>query len=70
MPKTYVTVQDDTVDLACQKIYGFTAGVTELTLAANPGLADRGFILPMGVVIVMPDAPAAQGDAPLKQLWD
>ncbi|ANI30002.1 MULTISPECIES: tail protein X [Yersinia] len=61
--------QNDTVDALCWRYYGRTAGVTEQVLAANPGLADRGPILPHGYPVTMPDiTPAATSQ--LLQLWD
>jgi phage tail protein X len=63
------TLQGDTVDAVCQRVYGRTAGVTEAVLAANPGLADLGPVLPHGTVIDLPDIspqPAVQR----VQLWD
>lgn len=63
------TLQGDTVDAVCQRVYGRTAGVTEAVLAANPGLADLGPVLPHGTVIDLPDTtpqPAVQR----VQLWD
>jgi phage tail protein X len=66
----YITKQGETVDLACWKFYGRTAKVTEAALAANPGLAALGPILPLGTRILMPDQPAPGREArPLIQLW-
>lgn len=61
--------QGDTLDLILHRHYGYTAGITEQVLALNPGLAERGPILPMGSLITLPDAPT-QAAAPLIQLWD
>ncbi|APF87460.1 tail protein X [Ralstonia nicotianae] len=61
--------QGDTIDAICQRVYGRTAGVTETVLAANPGIADLGPILPHGAALVLPDIspqPAVQ----TVQLWD
>lgn len=63
------SIQGDTVDRICQRVYGRTAGVTEQVLIANPGLADRGPILPMGTLITLPDQ-APQAESPMLQLWD
>ena len=52
---TYSTKDGDMVDLICFRQTGRTAGVTEAVLAANPGLAARGPVLPAGVAIVLPD---------------
>lgn len=54
----YVTRTGETVDLACQRYYGRTKAVTEAVLAANQGLAEKGPVLPIGTVIMMPPAPA------------
>ncbi len=68
----YMTSDGDMVDLICRRHYGqTTAGIVEQVLQANPGLADRGAILPMGITIVLPEV---QGDAlPVVasvKLWD
>ncbi|QRQ88517.1 tail protein X [Cupriavidus oxalaticus] len=63
------TVQGDTVDSVCQRIYGRTAGVTEAVFEANPGLADLGPVLPHGTVIDLPDTPP-QPAVQRVQLWD
>ncbi|EPJ4165326.1 MULTISPECIES: tail protein X [Citrobacter] len=61
--------QYDTVDALCWRHYGRTQGLTERVLAANPGLADIGPVLPHGMEIELPDvAPAAI--AQTVQLWD
>ncbi|GHD59882.1 tail protein X [Jeongeupia chitinilytica] len=61
--------QGDTLDAICQRYYGRTAGVTELALTSNPGLADHGPILPMGLEIELPDI-APQAERRIVQLWD
>jgi phage tail protein X len=70
MPKTYTTRQGETVDLACWRAYGRTASVTEAVLAANPGLADKGPVLPLGTIITMPDIAQPSQPRPLVSLWD
>lgn len=61
--------QGETLDALCWRIYGRTAGVTEAVLAANPGLADLGPVLPHGQLVALPDQPP-QPTARLVQLWD
>ncbi|GIX38029.1 MAG: tail protein [Silanimonas sp.] len=63
--------QGDTLDALCYRHLGRTAGLVEQALAANPGLADLGPVLPHGLIVTLPD-PAATGEArrPLIQLWD
>ncbi|PHM73708.1 tail protein X [Xenorhabdus kozodoii] len=63
------TVQGDTVDALCWRHYGRTSGMVEHVLAANPGLADWGAILPHGMAIELPDIAAAPV-TPMIQLWD
>lgn len=62
-------MQGDTVELICYRHYGYTAGITEQTLANNPGLAALGPVLPMGTTVVLPDQPAQQEKTTIK-LWD
>lgn len=62
--------QGETLDALCQRVLGRTGAVTEAALAANPGLADLGPILPMGTVVDLPDATqTAQPQTALVQLW-
>ena len=70
MATIYTTRQGETVDLACWRVYGRTGEVTEVVLAANPGLADKGLILPLGTVISMPDIAKPTTQRPLVSLWD
>ncbi|MDX4944341.1 tail protein X [Providencia manganoxydans] len=63
------TVQGDTVDGLCWRFYGRTTGMTEAVLLANPGLAEKGAIIPAGLLIDMPEI-TAQPTQPLIQLWD
>ncbi|CNE48253.1 MULTISPECIES: tail protein X [Yersinia] len=61
--------QYDTLDAMCWRYYGRTEGVTEKVLAANPGLADIGPVLPHGFPVEMPEVRAATTTQTL-QLWD
>jgi len=63
------SIQGDTLDRVCQRVYGRTAGVAEQLLSLNPGLADLGPILPTGTLITLPQQ-AKQAEATLLQLWD
>lgn len=56
----YVTAQGEMLDAICKRHYGCERGATEAVLAANPGLAARGPVLPMGLEIVLPDLPPAE----------
>jgi phage tail protein X len=67
---TYSTSDGDMVDEIAFKHYGTTAGrVVEQLLDANPGLADRGPVLPAGVVIALPDIDVTAKAIGTK-LWD
>lgn len=60
--------QGDTLDRICHRHYGYTAGITEAVLEANPGLCELGALLPSGTPVTLPAiAPAAT--APSVQLW-
>lgn len=62
--------QGETLDALCQRVLGRTAGVTETALAAYPGLADLGPVLPMGTLVDLPDdVQTAQTETALVQLW-
>lgn len=64
------TLQNDTVDALCWRHYGRTAGVAELVLDANPGLADYGPVLPQGLTVILPDAPDVTPERQVVNLWD
>ena len=64
---TVIARQHDTVDALCARHLGRTAGTTEATLAANPGLAATPHLSAgQPVTLVAPDA----SPRPLVQLWD
>lgn len=63
------TRQGDTLDKICYRHYGHTRGITELVLAANPGLAEHGPILPPELNIVLPPL-SLQPSLQRIQLWD
>lgn len=54
MPQV-IAQQNDTLDLICWRHYGRTAQVTELALAANPGLSEHGPIIPHGTTVNLPE---------------
>jgi phage tail protein X len=59
MTTTYTSVAGDTADLIAWRYYGGLDGrQAEQLLAANPGLAELGAVLPAGVVITLPDLAA------------
>lgn len=53
---TYITKDGDTADYLTWKYYGRQDHqIVEQVLQANPGLADRGPVLPPDVRVVLPD---------------
>ena len=65
---TYTTLDGDMTDAICRRHYGRRRGAVEAVLAANPGLAAMGPLLPAGVEILLPDLPPP-GPA-VRRLWD
>jgi phage tail protein X len=70
----YKTTGGEMVDEICYTHYGHTSdGIVESVLAANPGLADYGPLLPYGVSIMLPGLTEKTNAASLKstlKLWD
>lgn len=64
------TQQNDTVDALCWRHYGRTSGVVEAVLDANPGLADKGAVLPSGLLVTLPELQAAAPERQMVNLWD
>jgi phage tail protein X len=69
MTTTVHAQQGDTLDALCWRVYGRTTGVVEAVLAANPGLADHGPVLPHGTPVRLPDQPAAAEQRQQVNLW-
>lgn len=71
----YRTKQFDRLDRIVNQRYGNTErGIVEFVLQANPGLEMYPIILPMGLLIDLPDPPQAAKNAPqvIKQImiWE
>ncbi len=66
------TQQHDTVDLLCHRHLGSTAqGLVERTYALNPGLAERGPLLPAGLLVTLAtQADTAATPSHTIHLWD
>jgi len=65
----YRCQQYDVLDLICKQHYGEEAHYTEAVYAANPGLADRGSHLQIGLVIHLPEIQFAPENDEMS-LWD
>lgn len=66
----YISRQNDMVDAICRRVYGDESDYVEAVLAANPGLAQLGPVLPPNVVIDLPDLAEQRTDRALVKLWD
>lgn len=64
-----IAQQGDTLDLICYRHYGYTTGVTESVLQANPGIAELGPQLPIGKKIMLPSYQQKNTKTTVK-LWD
>lgn len=67
--RTVYAHQGETLDALLHRVLGATAGVTEQVLELNPGLAERGPILPEGTAVQIPDAPPKTRRIETIQLW-
>ncbi|MEV8467306.1 tail protein X [Fluviibacterium sp. DFM31] len=67
MAAEYLTQPGDMLDAICQAHYGHTDSVTEV-LAANPGLAVFGPVLPPRLTVLLPDPPDRR-QTPVIRLW-
>ena len=66
----YRTRTGDMIDMICYNFYaGMQSGAAELVYEANRGLADCGPVLPSGLIIELPELPAADA-TPTIRLWD
>lgn len=61
------SLQGDSVDALCWRHLGRTDGVVVETLRINPGLADLGPILPVGVAVQLSTPQIST--RPMVQLW-
>lgn len=66
---TYTTKTGDMLDKICWDYYGARPGAYEQVMAANPGLSQRGPVLPAGLVLTLPELPAEENTTTVS-LWD
>jgi len=66
----YRTRVGDVLDAICAKHYGDTPHRVEGVIAANPGLAALGPVLPSGLIIVPPEIEDTAQERPTIRLWD
>jgi len=68
---TITSQQGETLDAAAWRALAFGPADIGPLLALNPGLADRGDVLPVGTVILVPaDTTPAPTTIELVNLWD
>lgn len=68
---TLISRQDDTLDLLLWRDAGLAITAVQPVLDANPGLAGRCAVLPIGTIVSVPQAASpAPYIRPLVQLWD
>lgn len=68
MSVVYRTKQGDVLDAIVCKQYNGQSGALEQVLEANKGLAAQGAVLPMGVLVTLPDLPKPQAVESVR-LW-
>lgn len=59
----------ETLDALIWRARGLGPDDLPTVLAANPGLAALGPILPVGTAVILPDAPPAARQRDVVQLW-
>lgn len=68
---TYSSRAGDVVDDIAFRHYGeLNPAMLRRVFEANPGLADRGAVLPAGVRIVLPEISQPSATVEAVQLWD
>lgn len=66
----YRARQGDTLDYICWVHYGQQSGAVEAALAANPGLADLGVVIPLNTVVLLPELAKPATEVQPIRLWD
>lgn len=66
----WTTAEGDMLDAICRLHYGSRPGAAEAVLDANPGLADRGPVLPAGVRIGLPELDETPPGSGTVRLWE
>lgn len=66
--RTLIAQEGDTLDRLIYRYYGETAGLVEYALTLNPQLANTP-ILPMGLIVNMPEQTASVVVKDTLQLW-
>jgi phage tail protein X len=70
MADTVTARQGETLDALLWRARGFGPSNLGTVLAANPGLAAVGAVLPTGTPVILPDVPPTPVVRDIIQLWD
>lgn len=70
MADTIITRQGETLDAALWRTRALGPSNLATVLAANPGLAGKGAVLPTGTPVILPDVPTTPVVRDIIQLWD
>lgn len=75
-----IELEDLSIDLVCfehafkaladRRVAGKLDGYIEATLEANPSIADRGILLPLGITIILPEFTIRATSTSVVRLWD
>ena len=66
----YRSKEGDVLDAICARHYGDTPHRVEDVIAANPGLAAFGPVLPSGLIVKLPEVEDTARERPVIRLWD
>lgn len=66
----YRTKDGDVLDGVCARHYGDLPYRIEEVIAANPGLSERGPVLPSGLLISLPEVAETAPALPILRLWE
>lgn len=70
MPKEYVTIQYDTVDLIAYREYGYSSGAAEEIYRANEAvLLDESIHLTPGITLILPDIKIQDELSDITTIW-
>lgn len=67
--KTVNSIQGETIDALCWRVFGVTQKMTEQVMELNRHLAEKGPILPVGTKVILPSS-ITPPETTIVQLWD
>lgn len=67
----YQVTRDTRLDILVARLLGSASGGTvEAVLAANPGLAAHGAVVPAGTVLLVPEVSVATATQTFPRVWE